>query len=84
MVRNLGKLARESMVLSYAPSSPLYCLLKRVGDWFPGQTKATPAYLHSRDEMDAALAGAGFRVVQTREISEMFYVSRLVKAVRVR
>jgi magnesium-protoporphyrin O-methyltransferase len=57
-------------------------ILKKVGELFPGPSKATRAYLHSEDEVRGALANAGFRVTRSTRTATSFYFSTLIEAVR--
>lgn len=39
MVRHLASLAEERIVISFAPYTPYYAVLKRIGELFPGPSK---------------------------------------------
>ena len=54
-----------------------------VGEFFPGPSKATRAYLHAEADVEAALNKEGFTVVQREMTATNFYFSRLLDAVRV-
>lgn len=62
--------------------TPYYSFLKRVGELFPGPSKATRAYLHAEEDVERALAKAGFRVTKREMTATSFYFSRLLEAVR--
>lgn len=83
MVGHLASLAERRVVVSFAPYTPQYALLKRIGELFPGPAKATRAYLHRESDVEAALQRAGFRVTRREMTATSFYFSRLLEAVRV-
>ena len=55
MLGSLVGKATKKVVLSFAPSTPYYEVLKRVGELFPKGAKATRAYLHTEADVEAAL-----------------------------
>lgn len=81
MVAKLGALAEERIILSFAPKTLYYQALKKVGELFPGKSKATRAYLHAESDVVRALDAAGFVVQRTDMTATNFYFSRLVEAV---
>lgn len=81
MIRHLASLAEERLVLSFAPYTPYYAVLKRIGELFPGPSKATRAYLHAESDVEAALKEAGWRVTKREMTATSFYFSRLLEAV---
>jgi magnesium-protoporphyrin O-methyltransferase len=83
MVGHLASLAERRVVVSFAPYTPQYALLKRIGELFPGPAKATRAYLHRESDVEAALQRAGFKVTRREMTATSFYFSRLLEAVRV-
>ncbi|KAG0580832.1 hypothetical protein KC19_4G203200 [Ceratodon purpureus] len=81
MVQHLASLAENRLLLSFAPYTLYYSVLKRIGELFPGPSKATRAYLHAEDDVEAALKEVGW-VVRRREMTgTKFYFSRLLEAV---
>lgn len=82
MITHLASLAGERLIISFAPYTLALALLKRVGELFPGPSKATRAYLHKEADVEAALRRAGFRVTRREMTSTQFYFSRLLEAVR--
>jgi magnesium-protoporphyrin O-methyltransferase len=82
IVEKLGSLAKDRLILSFAPKNIFYDLLKKVGELFPGKSKTTRAYLHPEADVIAALTRAGFTVKRTEMTSTNFYFSRLLEAVR--
>lgn len=83
MVSHLASLSDRRLVVSFAPKTPYYSVLKRIGELFPGPSKATRAYLHAEADVEAALQRAGFKVVKREMTATSFYFSRLLEAVRV-
>ncbi|KAK9835154.1 hypothetical protein WJX81_001835 [Elliptochloris bilobata] len=82
MIAHLAGLAEERVILSFAPSTPYYEVLKRIGELFPKGAKATRAYLHTEQAVEAAFNAAGWRVVRRDLTATRFYFSRLFEAVR--
>lgn len=81
MIAHLASLAENRLILSFAPKTLYYNLLKRVGELFPGPSKATRAYLHSEADVERALQKVGWRIRKRGLITTQFYFSRLVEAV---
>ncbi|EFJ28445.1 hypothetical protein SELMODRAFT_93906 [Selaginella moellendorffii] len=83
MIRHLASLAESRLIISFAPKTWYYSLLKRIGELFPGPSKATRAYLHAEEDVEAALRAAGW-IVRNRDMTATrFYFSRLLEAVPV-
>lgn len=82
MIAHLSSLAEERLILSFAPKNPFYTLLKRIGEFFPGPSKATRAYLHSEAEIRAALKANGWQIRRKEFTATQFYFSRLLEAVK--
>eukprot|EP01038_Epipyxis_sp_PR26KG_P014460 gene14460-19408_t len=82
IVGKLGSLANERLIISFAPKNIFYDVLKKIGEFFPGKSKATRAYLHPEEEVVRALNKAGFQIKRTEMTSTNFYFSRLLEAVR--
>jgi len=83
MVGNLCSLADERVIISFAPKTWYYSLLKKVGELFPGPSKTTRAYLHEEQIVRDALTKAGFQVAREEMTGTNFYFSRLLEAKRV-
>ncbi len=83
MIGRLAKACDRRLVLSFAPSTPLLDLLKKVGSFFPGAAKATRAYLHKEEDVRAALEANGFQVRRSTLCKTNFYFSQVIDAVRV-
>lgn len=82
IVGKLGNLAKERLIISFAPKNIFYDVLKKIGELFPGPSKTTRAYLHPEEDVVKALKKAGFSVKRTGMTSTNFYFSRLLEAVR--
>ncbi|XP_062227947.1 magnesium protoporphyrin IX methyltransferase, chloroplastic [Phragmites australis] len=83
MIRHLASLAEKRLLLSFAPKTLYFDFLKRVGELFPGPSKATRAYLHAERDVEDALRDAGWRVANRGFISTQFYFAKLFEAVPV-
>ncbi|XP_073143583.1 magnesium protoporphyrin IX methyltransferase, chloroplastic [Henckelia pumila] len=83
MIAHLASLAKDRLILSFAPKTFYYSLLKRVGELFPGPSKATRAYLHSEADVEQALQKVGWKIRKRGLITTQFYFARLVEAVPV-
>ncbi|MBW4653041.1 MAG: magnesium protoporphyrin IX methyltransferase [Kaiparowitsia implicata GSE-PSE-MK54-09C] len=82
MIQHLSSLADSRLVLSFAPKTLAYSLLKKVGDFFPGPSKATRAYLHREADVVKVLTAAGWTIERNTLTKTSFYFSRLLEAVR--
>lgn len=82
MIAHLSSLAEQRLILSFAPKNPFYTMLKRIGEFFPGPSKATRAYLHSEAEIRAALKANGWQIKRKEFTATQFYFSRLLEAVK--
>lgn len=83
MVGHLCSLASDRVMISFAPKTWYYELLKGIGGLFPGPSKTTRAYLHEESVVREALAKAGFEVAREEMTGTNFYFSRLLEAKRV-
>ncbi|KAL6861573.1 hypothetical protein ACP4OV_017273 [Aristida adscensionis] len=81
MIRHLASLAEKRLLISFAPRTLYFDVLKRVGELFPGPSKATRAYLHAERDVEDALRDAGWRVANRGFISTQFYFANLFDAV---
>jgi len=80
MVKHLASLAEERVIISFAPYTLRYAILKRIGELFPGPSKATRAYLHAEADVEKALNESGFQVTRREMTGTSFYFSRLLEA----
>mmetsp|Transcript_53932 Transcript_53932/g.151562 ORF Transcript_53932/g.151562 Transcript_53932/m.151562 type:complete len:259 (+) Transcript_53932:100-876(+) len=83
MVGHLCSLATDRVIISFAPKTWYYVALKKIGEFFPGPSKTTRAYLHEEEIVRAALKQAGFEVAREEMTATNFYFSRLLEAKRV-
>ncbi|KAK9926541.1 hypothetical protein M0R45_023766 [Rubus argutus] len=81
MIAHLASLAENRLLLSFAPKTFYYDILKRIGEFFPGPSKATRAYLHSEADVERALEKVGWRIRKRGLTTTQFYFSRLIEAV---
>lgn len=82
MIAHLSQLAETRLILSFAPKTLAYTLLKKIGDFFPGPSKATRAYLHREAEVIQILEASGWEIQRTAMTKTRFYFSRLLEAKR--
>lgn len=82
MIAHLSELAESRLLISFAPKTLGYSLLKRIGDFFPGPSKATRAYLHREADVVKALTGNGWTIERNAMTKTRFYFSRLLEATR--
>jgi len=83
MVGHLCSLSNDTVLISFAPKTWYYTLLKKIGELFPGPSKTTRAYLHEEEVVREALKKAGFSVARDEMTATNFYFSRLLEAKRV-
>ncbi len=84
MISHLSSLAETRLIMSFAPKTIFYSALKKVGEFFPGPSKTTRAYLHREADIVKALEADGWRIERRAMTKTQFYFSRLVEAVRER
>ncbi len=82
MISHLSSLATDRLVLSFAPKNLFYTALKKIGEFFPGPSKATRAYLHAEGRVRQILTGLGWTVGRTDLTTTRFYFSRILEATR--
>jgi magnesium-protoporphyrin O-methyltransferase len=83
MIQHLSSLAESRVILSFAPKTLCYSLLKKVGSFFPGPSKTTRAYLHAEKDVVKVLESLGWKIERTAMNKTQFYFSRLLEAVKV-
>ncbi|GMH23473.1 hypothetical protein Nepgr_025316 [Nepenthes gracilis] len=81
MIAHLASLAENRLILSFAPKTFYYDLLKRIGELFPGPSKATRAYLHAEADIERALKNVGWKIRKRGLITTQFYFAKLIEAV---
>lgn len=82
MISHLASLAQSRLILSFAPKTFALSLLKKIGSFFPGASKATRAYLHREADVVKILESNGFCVQRQSMTKTRFYFSRLLEATR--
>ncbi len=82
MISHLCSLARSRIILSFAPKTFFLTILKKIGSFFPGPSKATRAYLHRERDIIKILEKNGFAVQRQAMTRTKFYFSRLLEATR--
>ena len=82
MIAHLSSLAQSRLILSFAPKTWGYSLLKKIGEFFPGPSKATRAYLHPEAEVVKVLEAEGWQIQRQAMTKTRFYFSRILEATR--
>lgn len=82
MISHLCSLAQSRVILSFAPKTLALSLLKKIGSFFPGASKATRAYLHREADVVNILKANGFTIERQSMTRTRFYFSRILEAVR--
>jgi magnesium-protoporphyrin O-methyltransferase len=82
MIDHLSSLAESRLIVSFAPKTLCYSLLKKVGEFFPGPSKTTRAYLHREVDIVKALEAKGWKIERTAMTKTQFYFSRILEAVK--
>lgn len=82
MMRHLSSLAESRLIISFAPKTLALSILKKIGDFFPGPSKATRAYLHEEAAILQALKQSGWSIGRTEFSGTKFYFSRIIEAVK--
>jgi magnesium-protoporphyrin O-methyltransferase len=82
MIAHLTSLAESRIILSFAPKTFALSLLKKIGSFFPGASKATRAYLHREADIVKILESNGFVVGRQAMTRTRFYFSRILEATR--
>ena len=82
MINHLSDLAQSRLLLSFAPKTCYYTVLKKIGEFFPGPSKTTRAYLHRESDIVTMLTAVGWRIERRAMTKTQFYFSRLLEAVR--
>lgn len=82
MIGHLSSLASDRILVSFAPKTCRYALLKKIGDFFPGPSKATRAYLHREADVVKILEDNGWSIKRRTLNKAPFYFSQLLEAVK--
>ncbi len=79
MVHHLCKLSQKRLIVSFAPYTPFLAILKTIGQFFPGPSKTTRAYiLREKGIVNAALQ-SGFQLKRSKLNQAPFYFSKLIE-----
>lgn len=82
MISHLCTMAESRLILSFAPKTFALSILKKIGSFFPGPSKATRAYLHRASDVIKILESNGFSVQRQAMTQTRFYFSRIIEANR--
>lgn len=82
MISHLSSMAHSRLIVSFAPKTLALSLLKKIGSFFPGASKATRAYLHREADVVKILEANGFSVQRQAMTRTRFYFSRILEATR--
>jgi magnesium-protoporphyrin O-methyltransferase len=82
MISHLASLASNRLIISFAPNTPVLSVLKKIGGFFPGASKATRAYLHKESDIIKILEAQGFKIERKVLTKKPFYFSRMLEAVK--
>lgn len=82
MISHLSSMAESRLILSFAPKTLALSVLKKIGSFFPGPSKATRAYLHREADVVKILESNGFSVQRQAMTRTRFYFSRILEATR--
>ncbi|HLO46988.1 MAG TPA: magnesium protoporphyrin IX methyltransferase [Kamptonema sp.] len=82
MISHLSSITESRLILSFAPKTLALTALKKIGEFFPGPSKATRAYQHRETDIINILQSNGFTIRRQAMTSTSFYYSRLLEAVR--
>lgn len=82
MISHLSSLAQSRVILSFAPKTFALSILKKIGSFFPGPSKATRAYLHREADVVKILEKNGFSIERQSMTRTRFYFSRILEATR--
>lgn len=81
MLKTLVSLAEDRIIFSFAPKTPFLSVLKKVGEFFPGPSKATRAYQHRETLLVDTLKSLGWAVVRRETVKSRFYFAWILEAV---
>lgn len=82
MISHLSYMAESRLIISFAPKTMALSLLKKIGSFFPGASKATRAYLHREADVVRILESNGFSVQRQEMTRTRFYFSRILEVTR--
>ena len=79
MVQHLCELTNERLIVSFAPYTIFLALLKQIGQFFPGPSKTTRAYILRENGIVLAARRCGFEIVRSKLNQAPFYFSKLIE-----
>ncbi len=79
MVVHLCSLSKKRLIVSFAPYTPFLAFLKAVGNFFPGPSKTTRAYILRESGIINAANKCGFIVKRSKLNQAPFYFSQLIE-----
>jgi magnesium-protoporphyrin O-methyltransferase len=82
MIAHLSSLSESRLIISFAPKTFCLSILKKIGEFFPGPSKATRAYQHKEKDVVEILKNNGYSIQRTGMTSTRFYFSRILEATR--
>lgn len=82
MLTHLASMARDTILFTYAPYSPLLAALHRIGGIFPHSQRRTEIQMIPDELVRRTLTTAGMRIRRTQRVSKSFYHVTLVEATR--
>nr|YP_002048981.1 Mg-protoporphyrin IX methyl transferase [Paulinella chromatophora]ACB42771.1 Mg-protoporphyrin IX methyl transferase [Paulinella chromatophora] len=83
MVRSLSHKTKRRLIVSFSPYNPLLGILKAIGQFFPGSSKTTRAYLLRERGIIAAAEECGLHLVRKSLQKAPFYFSQLIEFERI-
>jgi magnesium-protoporphyrin O-methyltransferase len=82
MIAHLASISQSRLILSFAPKTPCLSLLKKIGSFFPGASKATRSYLHTEADIIEILEAEGFKIERKAMTKKRVYFSQMLEAVK--
>ncbi|GJD11216.1 Magnesium protoporphyrin IX methyltransferase, chloroplastic [Galdieria sulphuraria] len=79
LLDSLSRVAKRRMIITFAPKTFYYVLLKKIGDFFPGPSKATRAYLHEEKDILDSLQQRGWQWIRKDLVKTNFYFCQIVQ-----
>ena len=81
-VASIKRVDQSRLIISFAPKTPWLSVLKKIGSFFPGASKATRSYLHREQDVVQILEAEGFTIERTAITKRSVYFSQMLEAVR--
>lgn len=82
MLRHLAGLSTDTLLFTYAPSTPLLAALHRAAALFPKNQRRTDIQMIPEPLVRSTLASCGLRLTRSQRVSKGFYHVTLVEAKR--